>query len=111
MEKELIEANVAMLGDDGECVVAAPVTLRPTPFSRKAFQHAHDVQPLFNELVLRTVQERTLLDSVCKRLAEQDDFVRRLYDIFLKYPTAKVTFEMDARAVKFTVFFAVIFQH
>lgn len=88
--QELIEAKVALLAPNRTDTVAAAVTLRPTPFSQKAFNRANEIQPLFNELVLRTVQERNILDRVCSRLAEQDDFVRRLYQIFLKVPLGKV---------------------
>ncbi len=90
MQEELINSKVALLAPNRTEMVAAAVTLRPTPFSKKAFSKATEIQPLFNELVLRTVQERGILERVCQRLAKQDDFVRRLYQIFNKVPTSKV---------------------
>ena len=86
-----IEAKVALLAENRKDSLAAPVTLRPTPFSRAAFNRALAIQPLFNELVLRTVQEGSVLRQVCARLSQQDDFVRRLYQIYEKHPTQKVT--------------------
>ena len=67
-------------------VIHAPVTLKPTPFSSVAFERAVALQPAFNLLVLRTVQNGPLLKRVCSKLAGSDDFVAKLYEIYCKYP-------------------------
>jgi hypothetical protein len=107
--QQLIEAKVALLAPNRADTVAAAVTLCPTPFSSKAFNRANEIQPLFNELVLRTAQERTILERVCKRLAEQDDFVRRLYQIFVKVPTGKVSSKSWLQKHRPAQFFPAIF--
>ena len=72
-------------------LVHAPITLTPTPFSSVAFHRALKLQAAFNLLILRTVQNGPLLREVCAKLAEGDEFVAKLYEIYLKYPiTPKV---------------------
>lgn len=66
--------------------IHAPVTLVPTPFSAVAFARAVHLQPDFNLLVLRTVQNGKLLRKVCEKLAESDEFVAKLFEIYCKYP-------------------------
>jgi hypothetical protein len=67
--------------------VHAPVTLNPTPFSEIAFNRALQLQFGFNLLVLRTIQNAQLLKEVCHNLSQSDDFVAKLFEIYLKYPT------------------------
>ena len=72
--------------------IHAPVTLKPTPFSSIAFNRALKLQSGFNLLVLRTIQNAPLLKEVCRNLAQSDEFVAKLFEIYLKYPTIpKVT--------------------
>lgn len=66
--------------------VHAPVTLNPTPFSKIAFNRALQLQFGFNLLVLRTIQNAPLLKEVCSHLAQSDEFVAKLFQIYLKYP-------------------------
>lgn len=66
--------------------VHAPVTLNPTPFSEIAFNRALQLQFGFNLLVVRTIQNAPLLKEVCSNLAQSDDFVAKLFQIYLKYP-------------------------
>lgn len=76
---------------DKYSLVHAPITITPTPFSSVAFHRALKLQPAFNILILRTVQNGPLLREVCAKLAEGDEFVAKLYEIYLKYPiTPKV---------------------
>ena len=82
---DLIEGRVALLADNRVDAVAAPVTLQPTPFSTTAFNSANEIQPLYNQLVLRTIQDSSILHQVCQRLAPNDDFVHRLYTLYQQY--------------------------
>lgn len=66
--------------------IHAPINLTPTPFSSKAFLRAQNLQPAFNLLVLRTIQNSSLVREVCGKLAESDDFVAKLFEIYIKYP-------------------------
>ena len=66
-------------------LIHAPVTLKPTPFSSVAFERAVQLQPAFNLLVLRTLQNGPLLKRVCSKLAESDGFVAKLFEIYCKY--------------------------
>lgn len=85
MEKDLLEAEICFKTADG-ATVHAPVTIHPTPFPEIAFARAVQLQPAFNLLVLRTIQNSTMLHQVCSQLALQDEFVQNLYNIYLKYP-------------------------
>ena len=71
---------------DSSTPVHAPGTRKPTPFSSLAFSRALQVQPAFNLLVLRTIQNGPLLKEVCQKLAQSDRFVADLFQIYLKYP-------------------------
>lgn len=84
---ELISSEICFKDStDLSTSVHAPIALSPTPFPRAAFDRALALQPLYNELVLRTVQNDTLLHQVCSKLSLHDPFVARLYEIYLKYP-------------------------
>lgn len=85
MEKALIEEGICIKLADNS-TIHAPVTVSPTPFSSAAFERAVKLQPAFNLLVLRTIQNSSLIKQVCSKLALQDDFVQNLYNIYLKYP-------------------------
>ena len=87
MEEELITKGICFKSVDLNSTLHAPINLTPTPFSSKAFNRANELQPAINLLILRTIQNVPLLKSVCSELAEGDDFVAKLYEIYLKYPS------------------------
>lgn len=64
----------------------APITLFPTPFPRTAFQNAHDVQKLFNELYINVVsKKKNWLVGLLKELANFDkDFTGKLFETYQK---------------------------
>ncbi|GJJ68856.1 glutathione synthase [Entomortierella parvispora] len=64
-------------------VVNAPVSLFPTPFPAKAFQDAVKIQPLFNQLVHDISEDDAFLKEIMESLSTVDDFVKRLYDLYL----------------------------
>ena len=96
LEEALLSARICFKAPKeapGESPVHAPVTLKPTPFSAVAFWRAVQLQPAFNLLVWRTVQNGRLLKKVCSKLAQSDAFVAKLFEIYCKYPeTPKVKY-------------------
>lgn len=91
-EEKLFSKQICIQSEDSSTPIHAPVTINPTPFSATAFERAITIHPLFNLLVLRTVQNAPLLKEVCSTLAQSDDFVSKLFQIYLKYPAVpKVT--------------------
>ncbi|KAF9978062.1 hypothetical protein BGZ73_003802 [Actinomortierella ambigua] len=64
-------------------VVNAPVALFPTPFPSKAYQNAIDIQPLYNQLVHDISVDDVFLKEIMESLSTVDDFVKRLYDLYL----------------------------
>lgn len=87
MEEELIRHGICFMPPiNSSKPVHAPISLTPTPFSSSAFNRAVELQPDFNLLILRTVQNAPLLKTVCSKLAEGDQFVSNLFKIYLKYP-------------------------
>ena len=86
LEQELLEHRICFKERDSDGILAAPVTINPTPFSKKAFNQALQLQPDFNLLVLRTVQNRPLLHEICEKLQGSDDFVGKLFNIYKNHP-------------------------
>ncbi|KAG0053408.1 hypothetical protein BGZ83_001174 [Gryganskiella cystojenkinii] len=64
-------------------VVNAPISLFPTPFPVNAFKDAVKIQPLFNQLVHDISQDDAFLKEIMESLSHVDDFVKRLYDLYL----------------------------
>ncbi|KAF9145026.1 hypothetical protein BG015_012024 [Linnemannia schmuckeri] len=65
-------------------VINAPVTLFPTPFPSNAFNNAVRIQPLYNQLVHDISQDDAFLKEIMESLSTVDDFVKRLYDLYLE---------------------------
>ncbi|KAF8942994.1 hypothetical protein BGZ47_005931 [Haplosporangium gracile] len=65
-------------------VINAPVTLFPTPFPINAFNNAVEIQPLYNQLVHDISQDDAFLKEIMESLSTVDDFVKRLYDLYLE---------------------------
>ncbi|KAF9202444.1 hypothetical protein BGZ49_007404 [Haplosporangium sp. Z 27] len=64
-------------------VINAPVSLFPTPFPVNAFNDAVKIQPLYNQLVHDISQDDEFLREIMESLSVVDDFVKRLYDLYL----------------------------
>ncbi|KAF9129175.1 hypothetical protein BGW39_004405 [Mortierella sp. 14UC] len=65
-------------------VINAPVALFPTPFPINAFNNAVKIQPLYNQLVHDISQDDAFLKEIMESLSTVDDFVKRLYDLYLE---------------------------
>ncbi|KAG0344186.1 hypothetical protein BG004_004663, partial [Podila humilis] len=64
-------------------VINAPISLFPTPFPKRAFQDALQIQPLYNQLVHDISEDDAFLKEIMESLSTVDDFVKRLYDLYL----------------------------
>ncbi|KAG0329411.1 hypothetical protein BGZ99_002122 [Dissophora globulifera] len=69
----------------------APVSLFPTPFPTKAFNNAISIQPLFNQLVHDISEDDAFLKEIMESLSTVDDFVKRLYDLYLLVKSEGIT--------------------
>ncbi|CAG8518646.1 6993_t:CDS:10 [Paraglomus brasilianum] len=65
-------------------VIHAPVALFPSPIPREAFEEAVNLQPIFNELYHKMSLDDAFIKSTIQKVSEVDDFVKKLYDIYLK---------------------------
>lgn len=60
-------------------VIAAPLSLLPTPFPRAEYTRARDIQQTYNALYARVALDWELLDSVMSQVAEVDSFQKELW--------------------------------
>ncbi|KAI0243628.1 Glutathione synthetase [Massospora cicadina] len=60
----------------------APTTLYPTPFPRRLFEQAYDLQPKFNELIDKLAADPEFLMATLKPISGVDGFLARLLEIF-----------------------------
>ncbi|KAI8096912.1 glutathione synthetase [Halteromyces radiatus] len=68
-------------------VTHAPLALYPTPFPRAEFFKAKDLQIPWNTLIHRMSKDNLLLKELMETLSQVDDFMKRLYDIYLQVKT------------------------
>ncbi|KAF9585047.1 hypothetical protein BGW38_004109 [Lunasporangiospora selenospora] len=79
----LVVRPPTITGQETQGVINAPVSLIPTVFPSKAFDDAVRIQPLFNELVHTISEDDAFLKEIMESLSQVDDFVKRLYDLYL----------------------------
>lgn len=60
----------------------APFVLLPSPFPRKEFKKAVDLQPDLNELMHRVAHNRKFLTDSLKETIQVDDFTKNLFKIY-----------------------------
>ncbi|PKC74916.1 glutathione synthase [Rhizophagus irregularis] len=65
-------------------VMHAPVSLFPSPFPRKTYEEAIELQPMFNLLFHKLSQDSEFITQVVEEITKVDDFVDNLYKIYLK---------------------------
>ncbi|OTB03817.1 hypothetical protein M426DRAFT_73731 [Hypoxylon sp. CI-4A] len=58
------------------------VSIAPTPFPRQQFEHALNIQTLFNELYMNIAEDDVWLQSIVKKLGEVDEFAATLWSIW-----------------------------
>lgn len=72
--------------------IHAPIALHPTPFSSTAFNRAISLQPAFNLLLLRTIQNPALLTLISSQLAKSDQFIFKLFEIYQQQSSLPLLF-------------------
>ncbi|ORZ19344.1 glutathione synthase [Absidia repens] len=65
-------------------VTHAPLALYPTPFPRAEFYKAKNLQLPWNTLIHRMSQDDQLITELMQTLSQVDDFMKRLYDIYVQ---------------------------
>lgn len=60
----------------------APFVLFPSPFPRKEFQNACDIQIILNMLIHRVAHDYNFLKETLEETIKADDFTRNLFDIY-----------------------------
>ncbi|KAI9245110.1 glutathione synthase [Phascolomyces articulosus] len=70
--------------ENGSLVTHAPFTLYPTPFPRAEFEKAKGLQQPWNTLIHKLSVDDALITEVMKELSGVDDFMQKLYEIYLK---------------------------
>jgi glutathione synthase len=61
-------------------VIAAPLSLLPTPFPRPAYVQAKSIQRLYNALYARVAMDWEFLDGIMEQVAPVDDFQAELWN-------------------------------
>ncbi|KAH7098783.1 glutathione synthase [Auriculariales sp. MPI-PUGE-AT-0066] len=59
-----------------------PFALFPSPFPRRLFNQAKELQSLYHELYARVASDYAFLDQVVNEIGDADPFVKRLWGIF-----------------------------
>lgn len=70
-------------------VVHAPFALFPSPFPRKCYELAKQIQPLFNALVDEVARDKEFIDGIMTSLASSDEFTHRVYQIYLNHKSTQ----------------------
>ncbi|KAG0165883.1 hypothetical protein DFQ28_008167 [Apophysomyces sp. BC1034] len=69
---------------NASAVTHAPFTLYPSPFPRAEFEKAKGLQQSWNALIHKMSEDDALITEVMETLSQVDDFMQKLYDIYLK---------------------------
>ena len=69
---------------DSPVAIARPIGISviPTPFPRAHFNHALELQTVFNELYIKVSEDEPFLRGILERLKETDEFAAKLWDIW-----------------------------
>lgn len=68
----------------------APVTLSPSPYPRSSFEYVQQIQPLLNKMIDNISRDKNFLTTCLAPIAESDDFVARLLQIFESQPESRI---------------------
>lgn len=61
-------------------VIAAPLSLLPTPFPRSEYVRARNIQKAYNALYARVALDWEFIDRVMSQVAEVDEFQKELWE-------------------------------
>ncbi|CAI2185230.1 6905_t:CDS:10 [Funneliformis geosporum] len=74
--------NLAL--SNNSSVMHAPISLFPSPFPKKTFYQAIELQPVFNLLFHKLSRNHEFITKVIEEVTKVDDFIDKLYKIYLK---------------------------
>ncbi|CAG8607355.1 9089_t:CDS:2 [Funneliformis mosseae] len=74
--------NLAL--SNNSSVMHAPISLFPSPFPKKTFYQAIELQPVFNLLFHKLSRNHEFITQVIEEVTKVDDFIDELYKIYLK---------------------------
>jgi hypothetical protein len=74
-------ATTAVTSSTPATAVHAPITLFPSPFPRKLFEHARKLQRIYNVLYARISMDNRFLDNIVSEIGDTDDFIGRLWSL------------------------------
>lgn len=84
---------------DRDALHFAPFLLLPSPFPRKEFDRAVQLQTLLNELMHKVAHDNEFLKETLKKTIGVDDFTGKLYEIHEKIlqegGSAQVSFDIS----------------
>ncbi|KAJ3049283.1 hypothetical protein HK097_009708 [Rhizophlyctis rosea] len=81
----IVRAPPALVSQDAAnvpVVTHAPFALFPSPFPRRCYAQATELQPLYNTLVDTLAKDDVFIRQVMDSLSKVDDFTGKLYDIY-----------------------------
>lgn len=93
--EEMTPSKFPLLLYFGEGTNKKRVPLSRTPFtiSKSQYERALGLQAPFQGLVRRIIQDRQLLEDICRVLSPTDEFVRHLYHIWRSCPESEITLD------------------
>uniref|UniRef100_A0A0N5C7D5 Glutathione synthetase n=1 Tax=Strongyloides papillosus TaxID=174720 RepID=A0A0N5C7D5_STREA len=81
----VVHGNVLRLNsskDRSDVVKHSPITLIPSPFPKKLYEQAIEIQPLMNKLYFKISLDNQFLKESIECVLEIDDFTRKLMNIY-----------------------------
>ena len=80
--------NESLVESQNEGYNHLPLSLLPSIFPAKSFNEVVDIAPLFNKLIARISLDENFLLDIHKDVVKNDEFTRRLLQLYQKYGTA-----------------------
>ena len=68
----------------------APIAALPNTFPGDVFDYLQKIQPIFNSLIDQVARDKKFILSSLLELAESDDFIKRLLDIYQDLPNSSI---------------------
>ncbi|RHZ79839.1 hypothetical protein Glove_140g141 [Diversispora epigaea] len=71
------------IDNNNNSVIHAPISLFPSPFPRREFELALELQPIFNRLFFELSQNHDFIKDVIEEVTKVDDFIEKLYNLYV----------------------------
>ena len=85
---------------DRDALHFAPFLLLPSPFPRKEFQRAQELQTLLNELMHKVAHDNEFLEETLCKTIEVDEFTGRLFKIHKQIQSEGGSAQVSWNAIK-----------